>query len=104
MDREWGCSPHLILLINGVSVMSRKKTIRNVEAVINKVSEQITESDSLSGEKIKFLSGLINAYRRLLQVDNKPPAPQGTFYDTLECDASLYDQYGVLKDTTIQED
>lgn len=48
--------------------MVTKKVIRNIEAAINRVCEDIKEKNGASGaDKLDSLSKLINAYGRLIE-------------------------------------
>jgi hypothetical protein len=52
--------------------MSTKKVIRNIEAAINRVCEDIKDKQAGSGaDKLDSLSKLINSYSRLIERDKQ---------------------------------
>ena len=52
--------------------MSTKKVIRNIEAAINRICEDIKQKQGGSGaDKLDSLSKLINSYSRLIERDKQ---------------------------------
>lgn len=52
--------------------MATKKMMRNIEAAINRVCEDIKEKNGASGaDKLDSLSKLINSYSRLVERNNQ---------------------------------
>jgi hypothetical protein len=66
--------------------MSTKKVIRNIEAAINRVCEDIKDKQAGSGaDKLDSLSKLINSYSRLIERDK-----QKEHDSTLDGDPTYY--------------
>jgi hypothetical protein len=81
--------------------MSTKKVIRNIEAAINRVCEDIKHRQGGSGaDKLDSLSKLVNSYSRLIERDNQKkidPTINGdpTFYKKLT--AKGMDMKGIIR-------
>ena len=81
--------------------MITKKVIRNIEAAINRVCEDIKEKKAGSGaDKLDSLSKLVNSYSRLIERDKQKeidPTEDGdpTYYKRLAADRT--DRKGIIR-------
>jgi hypothetical protein len=81
--------------------MSTKKVIRNIEAAINRVCEDIKQKQGGSGaDKLDSLSKLVNSYSRLIERDKQKgidPTMDGdpTYYKKLAADRT--DRKGIIR-------
>lgn len=81
--------------------MATKKLIRNIEAAINRICEDIKDKKGGSGaDKLDSLSKLVNSYSRLIERDKQKvsdPTEDGdpTYYEKLT--ASTADRKGIIR-------
>jgi len=81
--------------------MASKKVIRNIEAAINRVCEDIKNKQGGSGaDKLDSLSKLVNSYSRLIERDRhtaSDPAEDGdpTYYRKIAADSR--DMKGIIR-------
>ena len=85
--------------------MSYKKTVRNIEMVINRICVQIRKSrEPTSGEKLKHLSSLVRGYNNL-RIENISQAEFNHYEDNIcaSVDEKIFDRYGLLKNINNDE-
>ena len=80
--------------------MSTKKVIKNVEAAINRICEDIRDKKAGSGtDKLDSLSKLVNSYSRLIEREKQKIDPEldgdPTYYKKLA--AGKTDMRGIIR-------